>query len=44
VLKAILILLAVLIGLPILVLAAVVGYLLFAEWRERMQNPPPSTA
>jgi len=43
-LKRILILFVVLLSLPIVVLAAVVGYLLFAEWRERMQNPPPATA
>jgi hypothetical protein len=38
--KRIAIVLVVLISLPFLALAAAVGYLLFAEWRERMHNPP----
>jgi len=41
-LKTIAIGLVVLISLPIIALAAAVGYLLFAEWRERMRNPPPA--
>lgn len=42
-LKKLLIALGVLLALPFVVMAAVVGYLLFAEWRDRMQNPPPPT-
>lgn len=42
-LKKILIALGVLLALPFVALAGVVGYLLFAEWRDRMQNPPPPT-
>jgi hypothetical protein len=42
-LKRIIIGVLVLFSLPIVALAAAVGYLLFAEWRERMQNPPPPT-
>ncbi len=38
--KRILIGVLVLISLPVLVLLAAIGYLLFAEWRERMRNPP----
>ena len=41
VLKKLLIAFGVLLALPFVVLAGVVGYLLFAEWRDRMQNPPP---
>jgi hypothetical protein len=40
VLKGLLIVVLVLISLPVVVLLAAVGYLLFAEWRERMRNPP----
>ncbi len=39
-LKGLLIFLLVVISLPVVVLLAAVGYLLFAEWRERMRNPP----
>jgi len=42
--KRIAIVLVVLISLPFLALAAAVGYLLFAEWRERMANPPTTPA
>jgi hypothetical protein len=35
--------LAVLVSLPFIALAVAVGYLLFAEWRERMRNPPTTT-
>jgi len=38
--KRIAVALLVLISLPFIALAAAVGYLLFAEWRERMRNPP----
>jgi hypothetical protein len=38
--KRIAVALLVLISLPFVALAAAVGYLLFAEWRERMRNPP----
>jgi hypothetical protein len=42
-LKRLLIGLLVLISLPFVVLAVAIGYLLFAEWRERLRNPPPAT-
>jgi hypothetical protein len=42
--KRIALALVVLISLPFIALAAAVGYLLFAEWRERMQNPPTTAA
>jgi hypothetical protein len=42
--KKVAVLLLVLVSLPFVALAAAVGYLLFAEWRERMRNPPTTTA
>jgi hypothetical protein len=39
--KRIVIGLLVLVSLPFVALAIAIGYLLFAEWRERMRNPPP---
>jgi hypothetical protein len=42
--KRIVIGLLVLISLPFVALAVAVGYLLFTEWRERMRNPPTTTA
>jgi EamA domain-containing membrane protein RarD len=42
-LKRIVIGLVVLVSLPFVALAVAVGYLLFAEWRERMTNPPTTT-
>ncbi len=41
--KRIAVALLVLISLPFVALAVAVGYLLFAEWRERMRNPPSTT-
>jgi hypothetical protein len=44
VLKKVLIGLGVLLSLPFVLLAVAVGYLLFAEWRERRLNPPPAAS
>lgn len=40
VLKRLIIGLAVLLSLPFVAVAVAIGYLLFAEWRERLRNPP----
>ncbi len=39
-LKRLLIVLLVLISLPFVALLAAIGYVLIAEWRDRMRNPP----
>jgi hypothetical protein len=43
-LKRLIIAFLVLLSLPFVAVAVAVGYLLFAEWRERLRNPPPTTA
>ncbi len=41
-LKRLLIGLVILLSLPFIAVAVAIGYLLFAEWRERLRNPPPA--
>jgi hypothetical protein len=41
-LKRLLIGLVILLSLPFVAVAVAIGYLLFAEWRERLRNPPPA--
>lgn len=41
-LKRLLIGLVILFSLPFIAVAVAIGYLLFAEWRERLRNPPPA--
>ncbi len=41
-LKRLLFGLVILLSLPFVAVAVAIGYLLFAEWRERLRNPPPA--